>query len=69
MGAIAVDPDVIPLGSKLYIVTNDGEYVYGYCTAEDTGSAIQGYKVDLYYDSYDFCMLFGRREATVYVIE
>ncbi len=69
VGAIAVDPDVIPLGSKLYIVTNDGEYVYGYCTAEDTGSAIQGYKVDLYYDSYDFCMLFGRREATVYVIE
>lgn len=69
VGAIAVDPDVIPLGSKLYIVTNDGEYIYGYCTAEDAGSAIQGYKVDLYYDSYDACILFGRRAATVYVIE
>lgn len=69
MGAIAVDPNVIPLGSKLYIVSNDGNYVYGYCVAEDTGSAIKGNTVDLYYDSYDECILFGRRDVTVYVIE
>lgn len=69
VGAIAVDPSIIPLGSKLYIVSEDGKYVYGYCVAEDTGSAIQGYAVDLYYNSYDECILFGRRAVTVYVIE
>ena len=69
VGAIAVDPNIIPLGSKLYIVSEDGQYVYGYCVAEDTGSAIKGYAVDLYYNYYDECIQFGRRDVTVYVIE
>ena len=34
VGAIAVDPNYIPLGTKMYIVSNDGQYVYGYCVAE-----------------------------------
>ena len=33
VGAIAVDPTVIPLGTKMYVVSNDGQYVYGYCVA------------------------------------
>ena len=40
VGAIAVDPTVIPLGTKMYVVSNDGQYVYGYCVAEDIGGGI-----------------------------
>ncbi|MFR2891510.1 ubiquitin-like domain-containing protein, partial [Peptoniphilus grossensis] len=42
VGAVAVDPKVIPLGSKLYIESMDGFASYGYATAEDTGGAIKG---------------------------
>lgn len=69
VGAIAVDPDVIPLGSVLYIVSDDGYCIYGYCVAEDTGSAINGNRVDLYFDSYSECIQFGRRSVTVYVLQ
>ena len=66
-GAVAVDRRVIPLGSKLYIVTNDGKYVYGIAVAEDTG--VIGNRVDLYYDDYDQCIIFGCRAATIYILE
>ncbi len=66
-GAVAVDRRVIPLGSKLYIVTNDGKYIYGIAVAEDTG--VIGNRVDLYYDDYDECIIFGRRAATIYILE
>ncbi len=69
VGAIAVDPRVIPLGSRLYIVTDDGQYIYGYCTAEDTGGAIKGNIVDLYFNTWNECIQFGRRNCTVYVLE
>ena len=52
----------------MYIVSTDGQYVYGYCTAEDTGSAIKGNIVDLYYDSTEEANLFGRRNVTIYFI-
>lgn len=68
VGAIAVDPSYIPLGTKMYIVSNDGQYVYGYCTAEDTGGGIKGYKVDLYFDTFDECWEFGVRTCTVYIL-
>jgi len=68
VGAIAVDPRVIPLGTKMYIVSADGQYVYGYCTAEDTGGAIKGNIVDLYYDTYDECIQFGRRNVVIYFV-
>lgn len=68
VGAIAVDPRFIPLGSKLYVVTNDGAYIYGYCTAEDTGGAIKGNIIDLYFNTWDECIQFGRRACTVYVL-
>ena len=66
---LAVDPSVIPLGSKLYIETSDGGYVYGYATAEDTGGAIKGNKVDLFFPTYNECMSFGRRSVKVYILE
>lgn len=68
-GAIAVDPSVIPLGTKMYIVSDDGKWIYGYATAEDTGGAIKGNKIDLFYDSYDTCIQFGRRSCTVYILD
>lgn len=67
-GTVAVDPRVIPLGSKLYIETSDGSFVYGFATAEDTGGAIKGHKVDLFFPSYNDCMSFGRRSVKVYVL-
>ncbi len=69
VGAIAVDPSVIPLGSILYIVADDGYCIYGYCVAEDTGSAIKGNRVDLYFNTYSECINFGRRSVTVYVLQ
>lgn len=69
VGAIAVDPNFIPLGTKMYIVSADGEYVYGYCVAEDTGGAIKGRIVDLYFNTYQECIDFGRRDVKIYVLE
>lgn len=68
VGAIAVDPSVIPLGTELYIVTNDGRYIYGYCVAEDIGGGVSGNKVDLYFDTVAECWQFGVRTCTVYVL-
>lgn len=68
VGAIAVDPTVIPLGTRMYIVTDDGEYIYGIATAEDIGGAIKGKKVDLYFDTFDECWIFGIRDVTIYFL-
>lgn len=70
-GVVAVDPKVIPLGTRLYIESSDGgaSWVYGYCIAGDTGGAIKGNKVDLCYNTRAECIQFGRRSATVYVLD
>lgn len=70
-GVVAVDPDIIPYGSIMYIVSNDGEVVYGYAVAGDTGGALWAGTaiVDLYYNTYDECCQFGRRNVTIYVLE
>ena len=68
-GAIAVDPSVIPYGTRMYIVSDDGRWVYGYATAEDCGGAIKGHIIDLYFDDYDTCIQFGRRNCTVYILD
>ena len=70
-GVIAVDPKVIPLGTKLYVEsTDDGKsWSYGYCIAGDTGGAIKGNKIDLFYNSESECVRFGRRTAIVYVLD
>lgn len=67
-GIVAVDPNVIPLGSKLYITSADGSYVYGYCIAGDTGGAIKGNRVDLFLGSESECREFGRRSMKVYIL-
>ena len=68
VGCVAVDPAVIPLGTRLYIESADGSYVYGYGVAADTGGAIKGNKVDLFMNSYGECMSFGRRNVRVYIL-
>lgn len=68
VGAIAVDPNYIPYGTRLYIVSDDGAYIYGIATAEDCGN-FRGYHIDLYFDTVDECWTFGRRTCTVYVLE
>jgi len=65
---VAVDPKVIPLGSKLYIETSDGSYVFGTAKAEDTGGAIKGKRVDLFMGSRSEALSFGRRTVNVYVL-
>lgn len=71
LGVVAVDPRVIPLGSRLYIESTDGgnSWVYGYAIAGDTGGAIKGNRIDLCYPTNRQCIAFGRRQATVYVLE
>lgn len=70
VGVVAVDPDIIPYGTRLYIVSCDGRFVYGYCIAGDTGGfADDGSAIaDLYYDTYNECVQFGRRDICVYIL-
>ena len=68
VGAIAVDPKVIPYGTRMYIVTNDGRYVYGIAVAEDCGGAIKGNRVDLYFNTDAECRAFGIRNCTIYFL-
>lgn len=70
-GIVAVDPREIPYGSKLYIVSSDNRYVYGYAIAGDTGGFIYNSNtvVDLYINSYSACKQFGRRTVEIYVLE
>ena len=65
-GVVAVDPKVIPLGTKLYIVANGG-VIYGEAVAEDTG--VRGNRIDLYMNTYRQCINFGRRGCIVYILE
>jgi len=69
-GIVAVDPRVIPLGTRLYIESADGgkSWVYGYCIAGDTGGAIKNNKVDLFFNSRSEAISFGTSDATIYVL-
>ena len=62
-GTVAVDPDVFPLGSLLYI---EG---YGYAIANDVGTSIKGNVVDLYMERYDQCLMWGAHRVNVYLVE
>ena len=62
-GTIAVDPTIIPLGTRLFV---EG---YGEGIAEDVGGAIQGEIIDLYMESEAECWEFGRRQVEVRIIK
>ena len=60
---IAVDPRVIPLGTKVYV---EG---YGEAVAADTGGAIKGNKIDVHMESVNSCNSWGRKNVKVTVLE
>ena len=62
-GVAAVDTNVIPFGTKLYIPG------YGYAVAADRGGAIKGNRIDLCMNSYNEAIQWGRRNVTVYILE
>lgn len=68
VGTVAVDPTIIPYFTRMFIVTNDGMYVYGIATAEDCGGAIKGDRIDLYFPTDPECWEFGVRDATIYFL-
>ena len=68
-GVVAVDPSVIPLGTKLYIESSNGNFTYGYAVAGDTGSAVKGNRIDLYMDTKSECLNFGVRNVKVYILD
>ena len=61
-GIAAVDTNLIPLGTSLYI---EG---YGHALAADTGGAIRGNRIDLAFDSHQDALSWGRRDVMVYVL-
>lgn len=68
IGTVAVDPRYIPYGTRMFIVSNDGSYIYGISVAEDCGGAIKCDRVDLYFPTTAECFQFGRRDCTVYLL-
>jgi peptidoglycan DL-endopeptidase CwlO len=62
LSTIAVDPSVIPLGTKVFIPG------YGYAICSDTGGAVKGNIIDLYMNSIEECFSWGRRAVTLHVI-
>jgi len=61
-GLVAVDPRVIPLGTRLYVVG------YGYAIADDIGGAIKGNKIDLAFENHADAIQFGVQKVTVYIL-
>lgn len=70
VGVVAVNPNIIPYGTELYITSADGSWVYGYAVAGDTGGALMSGRciVDLFFATYEESCEFGRRNMNVYVI-
>jgi len=62
VGMVAVDPTVIPLGSKMYI---EG---YGYAWAADTGGAVKGNVIDVFLEDHSQCVNWGRKTVKVYIL-
>ena len=61
-GIVAVDPDVIPYYTRMYIPG------YGFAMAGDTGGAIIGNRIDLYMESYSSALMWGRRDVEIYIL-
>lgn len=70
-GYIAVNPKVIPYGTKMFIKTTDGKYIYGYAVAADTGGFVKKHPtgIDLFFNSESECQAFGVRTAEIYILE
>lgn len=62
VGMVAVDPSIIPLGTRMYV---EG---YGYAVAADTGGSIRGDRLDLFMEERSQCLSWGRRTVKVYIL-
>ncbi|AOH46996.1 hypothetical protein BCS37_00375 [Selenomonas sp. oral taxon 920] len=62
-GVIAVDPSVIPLGTRVFIPG------YGEAVAEDIGGAIHGYRIDVAFDTHAEALMFGRQDLEIFIME
>ena len=69
VGAVAVDPKLVPYGTRMFVVSNDGSYVYGIATAEDCGGGIKGNQLDLYMPTREECFAYGKKRCTVYFLD
>lgn len=71
VGVVAVNPNQIPYGTRLYITSPDGSYVYGYAVAGDTGGAMMAGQAmcDLYMNTEQECYNFGRRTMNIYILD
>jgi len=61
-GIVAVDPKVIPMGTKLYV---EG---YGEAIAADQGGAIKGNRIDLYFDTHQQALNYGMKTVNVTIL-
>ena len=70
-GYIAVNPNYIPYGTKMYIKSSDGKYIYGYAIAADTGGFARNNPtaVDLSFATSAACSNFGRRNVEIYILD
>ena len=67
-GVIAVDPKVIPLGTRVYVEVAGKIADYGFAVAADTGGAIKNDLIDLYFDDQDFVDRWGVKKVKVYIL-
>lgn len=67
-GVIAVDPKVIPLGTRVYVEGVGSTPDYGFAIAADIGGAIKGDKIDLYFDDAGTVRRWGIRKVKVYIL-
>lgn len=70
-GTVAINPNIIPYGSLMYITSDDGRFVYGYAYAADTGIAMMDGRafIDLYYETYDESVKNAVIPVTIYVLD
>lgn len=70
-GTVAVDPNIIPYGTKMYITSTDGKFVYGYAIATDTGTALRDGQVlvDLFFENHADALTAAVHEVNVYIVE
>ena len=70
-GHVAVNPKIIPYGTKMYIESSDGSYVYGYAIAADTGTALMEGKiiVDVFFNTKAESKKFGIKNVNIYILD
>ncbi len=70
-GYVAINTDIFPYGTKFYIKSSDGQYIYGYAVAADTGGFVKTRPTnfDLFFSTKSECIKFGRRNIEVYVLD